>query len=46
MDSWLEQPGYPVLTAIVENDTLKTSQNNSFIGEKEESGRLWGCTIE
>ena len=29
MDSWLEQPGYPVLTAVVENDTLKISQNNS-----------------
>ena len=41
MDSWLEQPGYPVLTAIVENDTLKISQKQFFIGEKEEKGRLW-----
>ena len=31
MDSWLEQPGYPVLTAVVENDTLKISQNNSSL---------------
>ena len=29
MDSWLEQPGYPVLTAVVENDTLKINKNNS-----------------
>lgn len=29
MDSWLEQPGYPVLTVKVENDVLKISQNNS-----------------
>ena len=30
MDSWLEQPGYPVLTVKVENDVLKISQNNSL----------------
>lgn len=41
MDSWLEQPGYPVLTAVVENDTLKISQKQFFIGENEEKGRLW-----
>lgn len=41
MGAWLEQPGYPVLTAIVENDTLKLSQNQFFIGEHEEKGRIW-----
>ena len=41
MDSWLEQPGYPVITAVVENDTLKISQKQFFIGEHEEKGRLW-----
>ena len=41
MDSWLEQPGYPVLTATVENDTLKLSQKQFFIGEHEDKKRTW-----
>ncbi|MBM7641849.1 M1 family metallopeptidase [Streptococcus loxodontisalivarius] len=41
MDAWLEQPGYPVLTAKVENDNLILSQNQFFIGENEDKGRLW-----
>ena len=41
MDAWLEQPGYPVLTALVENDTLKLSQKQFFIGEHEAKGRIW-----
>ena len=41
MNSWLEQPGYPVLTATVENDTLKLSQKQFFIGEHEDKKRLW-----
>lgn len=41
MDSWLEQPGYPVLTVKVENDVLKISQKQFFIGEHEDKNRLW-----
>ena len=41
MDSWLEQPGYPVLTTTVENDVLKISQKQFFIGEHEDKNRLW-----
>lgn len=41
MDSWLEQPGYPLVTASVENDQLILSQEQFFIGEHEEKGRLW-----
>ena len=41
MDSWLEQPGYPVLTVKVENDVLKISQEQFFIGEHEDKNRLW-----
>ena len=41
MDSWLEQPGYPVHTATVENDVLKISQKQFFIGEHEDKNRLW-----
>lgn len=41
MNSWLEQPGYPLVTASVENDVLTISQKQFFIGENEEKGRLW-----
>ena len=41
MDAWLEQPGYPVVTAKVENDCLILTQKQFFIGEHEEKGRLW-----
>ena len=41
MDAWLEQPGYPVVTAKVENDSLILSQKQFFIGEHEDKGRLW-----
>lgn len=41
MNSWLEQSGYPVVTVSLENDTLKISQKQFFIGEHEEKGRLW-----
>ena len=41
MDAWLEQPGYPVLTAEVKGDTLILSQKQFFIGEAEEKGRIW-----
>ena len=41
MDSWLEQPGYPVVSASVENDTLIIRQEQFFIGEREEKGSKW-----
>lgn len=41
MDSWLEQPGYPLVTVKVENDTLTISQKQFFIGENEPKNRLW-----
>lgn len=41
MDAWLEQPGYPVVTAKVENDCLILTQKQFFIGEHEDRGRLW-----
>ena len=37
----MEQPGYPVLTVKVENDVLKISQKQFFIGENEDKNRLW-----
>lgn len=41
MDAWLEQPGYPVLTARFDNDQLILSQKQFFIGEGKDQGRLW-----
>lgn len=41
MDAWLEQPGYPLVTAKVEDDQLVLSQEQFFIGENEPKNRLW-----
>ncbi|WP_353485925.1 M1 family metallopeptidase [Apilactobacillus xinyiensis] len=41
MNSWLEQPGYPVVTAKVENGELKLTQKQFFIGDGEDKGRQW-----
>ena len=41
MNAWLEQPGYPVVTAKVENDSLILTQKQFFIGEHEDKSRLW-----
>ena len=41
MDSWLEQPGYPVVSAKVIDGQLTLSQEQFFIGEYEESDRQW-----
>ncbi|OJF03935.1 peptidase [Weissella confusa] len=39
--SWLEQPGYPVVTAAVVDGQLTLAQQQFFIGEGEEKGRQW-----
>lgn len=41
MESWLEQPGYPVVTAEVIDDTLLLSQKQFFVGEGVEKDRIW-----
>ncbi len=41
MNCWLDQPGYPVVSAKVENDTLIISQKQFFIGEHVDRKRLW-----
>ncbi|AEV96044.1 M1 family metallopeptidase [Pediococcus claussenii] len=41
MNSWLEQPGYPVVSAQVENGQLKLTQQQFFIGDGKEVGREW-----
>lgn len=41
MNSWLEQPGYPVLTVNYVGDTLVLSQEQFFTGEGKNEGRIW-----
>ncbi|MEX2803977.1 M1 family metallopeptidase [Streptococcus sp. H31] len=41
MDAWLEQPGYPLLTAEVIDDSLVLSQKQFFIGQHQDKGRIW-----
>lgn len=41
MESWLEHPGYPVVEVRVEDGKLMLSQQQFFIGDGEEKGRLW-----
>ncbi|MFC4653331.1 M1 family metallopeptidase [Lactococcus nasutitermitis] len=45
MHSWVNQPGYPVVTAEVVNDTLILSQKQFFIGESEDKARLWNVPL-
>ncbi|QAS70535.1 M1 family metallopeptidase [Oenococcus sicerae] len=41
MNSWLEQPGYPVVEASVIDGQLTISQQQFFIGVGKEIGRQW-----
>lgn len=41
MQSWLEQPGYPVVTVAVVDGQLTLSQQQFFIGDGHDVGRLW-----
>ncbi len=41
MNSWLEQPGYPVVKAEIDHENLVLSQKQFFIGESKDQGRLW-----
>ncbi|MFC6169749.1 M1 family metallopeptidase [Loigolactobacillus jiayinensis] len=41
MNSWLEQPGYPVVTAAVVDGKLSVTQQQFFIGEGRAAGRQW-----
>ncbi|ANK60189.1 peptidase [Loigolactobacillus backii] len=41
MKSWLEQPGYPVVTAAIVADKLTLTQQQFFSGKGQEVGRKW-----
>ena len=41
MNTWLEQPGYPIVRARVVDGKLTLSQQQFFIGDGKEVGRQW-----
>ncbi|WP_040471605.1 M1 family metallopeptidase, partial [Lentilactobacillus kisonensis] len=41
MNSWLEQPGYPVVTAAVVDGSLTLTQQQFFIGDGKDVDRKW-----
>ncbi|WP_125709922.1 M1 family metallopeptidase [Companilactobacillus zhongbaensis] len=41
MNTWLEQPGYPIVNAKIVDGKLTLSQQQFFIGEGKDSGRSW-----
>lgn len=41
MHSWMTQPGFPVVTASQDGDTITLSQKQFFIGPNEDKSRLW-----
>ncbi|TGD19451.1 M1 family metallopeptidase [Levilactobacillus suantsaiihabitans] len=41
MTSWLEQPGYPVVSAQVVDGKLTIHQQQFFIGDGKDAGRQW-----
>ncbi len=46
MHTWLDQPGYPVVSAKVnENGHLVLSQKQFFVGEGKEVGRKWAIPL-
>lgn len=45
MSTWLDQPGYPVVSASVINGKLVLSQKQFFIGQGVDKGRLWDIPL-
>jgi aminopeptidase N len=41
MHAWMTQPGYPVVSANKENETVTLSQQQFFIGPHEDKDRSW-----
>ncbi|MTV81846.1 M1 family metallopeptidase [Secundilactobacillus folii] len=41
MNSWLEQPGYPVVDAKVDDGQLVLTQQQFFIGDGQDQNRRW-----
>ncbi len=46
MNTWITQPGYPVVTATLQDDTLSVSQTRFFIGPHMPSQQLWPIPLD
>lgn len=46
MNTWLEQPGYPVVQVQLEGEDLCLSQQQFFIGANQEHERQWQIPLE
>jgi len=45
MNSWLEQPGYPVVSAAVVDGQLTIAQQQFFIGDGHDANRRWSIPL-
>ncbi len=45
MNSWLSQPGYPVVHALRSGNTLHLSQEQFFVGPHQPSSRSWSIPL-
>jgi aminopeptidase N len=41
MNTWISQPGYPVVDASLQNGSLQLSQEQFFVGPHQASDKLW-----
>ena len=46
MKAWISQPGYPVVTAHLDNNELTLRQSQFFIGPHNSSDQLWPIPLE
>ena len=46
MTAWISQPGYPVVSASLNDGTLTLSQQQFFVGPHASSERLWPIPLE
>ncbi len=46
MNTWITQPGYPLVTLTRDDDKLTLSQGQFFIGPHEPSNRLWPIPLD
>ncbi|MBA1435085.1 M1 family metallopeptidase [Bombilactobacillus bombi] len=46
MNTWLEQPGYPVVKMSVDNGNLHLEQEQFFIGEGQAANRQWQIPLK
>lgn len=46
MNTWISQPGYPVVTVTRDDESITLSQKQFFIGPHQPSDRLWPIPLD